>query len=146
MIPQRLQFLTRPELPPAQLAELFAAAGEEIFLVGGSVRDAFLERPLEDYDFTTSARPTRIAELLRPWADVVYEVGAQFGTVGAQHDGHTVEITTYRNEVYRDDSRKPHVTFSDDVLTDLSRRDFTVNAIALSLPDLTPVDPHSGLA
>ena len=147
MIPERLQFLTRPDLPPAQLAEIFAAAGEEIFLVGGSVRDAFLERPQDyDYDFTTSARPPRIAELLRPWADVVYEVGAQFGTVGAQRDGHTVEITTYRSEVYRDDSRKPHVTFSDDVRTDLSRRDFTVNAIALSLPDLTPIDPHGGLA
>ena len=147
MIPKRLQFLTRPDLPPAQLAEIFAAAGEEIFLVGGSVRDAFLERPQDyDYDFTTSARPPRIAELLRSWADVVYEVGAQFGTVGAQRDGHTVEITTYRSEVYRDDSRKPHVTFSDDVRTDLSRRDFTVNAIALSLPDLTPIDPHGGLA
>ena len=146
MIPERLEFLTSPDLPPAQLADLFAAAGEEIFLVGGSVRDAFLERPLEDFDFATNARPDRVAELLARWADVVYQVGAQFGTVAARKDGHVVEVTTYRSEVYRDDSRKPHVTYSDDIVTDLGRRDFTVNAIALSLPELDAVDPYGGLA
>lgn len=146
MIPERLEFLTQPDLPPAQLARLFADAEEEIFLVGGSVRDAFLERPLEDFDFATGARPDRVAELLKPWADVVYEVGAAFGTVAAQKDGRTVEVTTYRSEVYRDDSRKPHVTYSDDITTDLGRRDFTVNALALSLPDLEAVDPYGGLA
>lgn len=145
MIPERLQFLTSSDLPPAQLADIFGAAGEELFLVGGSVRDAFLERPLEDFDFATSARPDQITRLLRPWAEAIYEVGATFGTIGALKGGHTVEITTYRNEVYRDDSRKPHVTFSDDIMTDLGRRDFTVNAVALSLPDLEPVDPHDGL-
>lgn len=145
MIPQRLQFLTRPELPPSQLAHLFSEAGEELFLVGGSVRDAFLERDVDDFDFATSARPDRVKELLDGWADVVYEVGARFGTVAARSSGHAVEVTTYRSEVYRDDSRKPHVTFSDNLETDLSRRDFTVNAIALSLPDLTPVDPYGGL-
>lgn len=124
---------------------MFGEAGEELFLVGGSVRDAFLERPLDDFDFATSARPERVAQLLEPWADVVYEVGALYGTVAARRHGITVEVTTYRSEVYRDDSRKPHVTFSDDIYTDLSRRDFTVNAIALSLPDLEPVDPHDGL-
>jgi poly(A) polymerase len=128
------------------LAEIFAAAGEEIYLVGGSVRDAFLGRPLEDFDFATSARPDQVSRLLKPWADAVYEVGAVFGTVAARKDGFTVEVTTYRSEIYRDDSRKPHVTFSDDIETDLSRRDFTVNAIALSLPDLEAVDPHGGLA
>jgi poly(A) polymerase len=145
VIPARLEFLTRSELPPAQLAKVFAEAGEEIFLVGGSVRDAFLERPHEDFDFATGARPGRVSELLHEWADVVYEVGAQFGTVAARRDGRTVEVTTYRSEVYRDDSRKPHVTYSDDIVTDLSRRDFTVNAIALSLPHFEAVDPHGGL-
>jgi poly(A) polymerase len=146
VIPDRLEFLTSPELPPAQLAALFAGAGEEIFLVGGSVRDAFLERALDDFDFATNARPDRVAQLLEGWADVVYQVGAQFGTIAARKDGHTVEVTTYRSEVYRDDSRKPHVTYSDDIVTDLGRRDFTVNAVALSLPDLEAVDPHGGLA
>jgi poly(A) polymerase len=146
VIPERLQFLSRPDLPPFQLAALFAEAGEELYLVGGSVRDALLERPLEDFDFATSARPERVEELLRPWADVVFDVGARFGTVAARREGHAVEVTTYRSEVYRDDSRKPHVSFSDDIRTDLSRRDFTVNAIALSLPDLEAVDPHGGLA
>jgi poly(A) polymerase len=146
VIPERLEFLASPELPPAQLADLFTGAGEEIFLVGGSVRDAFLERELEDFDYATNARPDRVAELLGSWADVVYQVGAQFGTVAARKDGHTVEVTTYRSEVYRDDSRKPHVTYSDDIVTDLGRRDFTVNAVALSLPDLEAVDPYGGLA
>ncbi|HEX6219953.1 MAG TPA: CCA tRNA nucleotidyltransferase [Acidimicrobiia bacterium] len=138
--------MTRPELPPSQLADVFGRAGEEIFLVGGSVRDAFLGRALEDYDFATSARPDRVKELIEPWADVVYEVGAQFGTVAARRDGQTVEITTFRDEIYRDDSRKPHVTFSDHIETDLSRRDFTINAIALSLPELEAIDPYEGLA
>lgn len=145
MIPDRLEFLASPDLPPMQLAELFHAAGEQIYLVGGSVRDALLGRELEDFDFATSARPERIASLLSDWADVVYEVGAAFGTVAALKDGHTIEVTTFRKEIYRDDSRKPVVTFSDDIETDLSRRDFTVNAIALSLADLKAVDPHGGL-
>lgn len=114
--------------------------------MGGSVRDAFLSRGVEDFDFATSARPDKVIDLLAGWADGVYRVGEAFGTVGAQKDGHTIEITTFRREVYRNDSRKPTVTFSEDIETDLSRRDFTVNAIALSLTDLTPVDPFSGLA
>lgn len=146
MIPERLDFLNKPDLPPARLARVFADAGEEIFLVGGSVRDAFLERTLDDFDFATSARPERVTELLEPWADVVYQVGATFGTVAAQKDGRTIEVTTFRKEVYRDDSRKPHVTYSDDIETDLGRRDFTVNAVALSLPELEAIDPYGGLA
>jgi poly(A) polymerase len=146
MIPDRLEFLTSPKRPPMQLADLFHAAGEEIYLVGGSVRDAVLGRDLEDYDFATSARPERIASLVSDWADVVYEVGAAFGTVAAQKDGHIIEITTFRKEIYREESRKPVVTYSDDIETDLSRRDFTVNAIALSLDDLKAVDPFDGLA
>lgn len=145
MIPPRLEFLASPDLPPAQLAELFGKAGEEIYLVGGSVRDALLERPLDDFDFATAARPERTAEILEPWADAVYGVGARFGTVAARKNGRTIEVTTYRSEVYRDDSRKPHVTYSDDIVDDLGRRDFTVNAVALSLPDLEAVDPFDGL-
>lgn len=146
MIPERLEFLRSPDLPPLQLSELFVEAGEALYLVGGSVRDAFLERRVEDFDFATSARPERVAHILERWADVVYEVGAAFGTIAAQKDGRSVEITTFRDEVYRDDTRKPHVTFSDDIETDLSRRDFTVNAIALAIPSLDPVDPFGGLA
>ena len=146
MIPERLQFLTRPELPPIQLAEIFTAAGEELYLVGGSVRDAFLGRQVDDFDFATGARPDRVSEILGSWADVVYEVGARFGTVAASKDGSTIEVTTFRSEVYRDDSRKPHVVFADEITEDLSRRDFTVNSIALSLPDLQAIDPHGGLA
>jgi poly(A) polymerase len=145
VIPPRLEFLASPDLPPAQLAELFGKAGEEIYLVGGSVRDALLERPLDDFDFATAARPERTAEILEPWADAVYGVGARFGTVAARKNGRTIEVTTYRSEVYRDDSRKPHVTYSDDIVDDLGRRDFTVNAVALSLPDLEAVDPFDGL-
>jgi poly(A) polymerase len=147
VIPKRLEFLVSPELPPAQLADVFLKAGHQLFLVGGSVRDAFLERTVEeDFDFATDARPERITELLQGWADVVYTVGAAFGTVAARKEGRTVEVTTFRNEIYRDDSRKPQVTFSDDIVTDLSRRDFTVNAIAIPLMEMVPVDPHGGLA
>ncbi|MGA7282500.1 MAG: CCA tRNA nucleotidyltransferase [Acidimicrobiia bacterium] len=146
MIPKRLEFLVSPELPPAQLAAVFEEAGHEIFLVGGSVRDAFLERPVEDFDFATDARPDRIAELLESWADTVHTVGAAFGTVAAQKDGYLIEVTTFRDEIYRDDSRKPHVTYSDSIEADLSRRDFTVNAIALPMKTMVPVDPYGGLA
>ena len=149
MIPERLRFLLSPDLPPAQLHEVFSQAGHQLYLVGGSVRDAFLERGLDDYtydfDFATDARPERIRRLLESWGDVVYSVGATFGTIAAAKGKWTVEVTTFRNEVYRDDSRKPQVTFSDDIETDLSRRDFTVNAMALSLMDLTPIDPFGGL-
>ncbi|HIE21219.1 MAG TPA: hypothetical protein EYP73_01310, partial [Acidimicrobiia bacterium] len=119
VIPKRLEFLTSPDLPPARLARIFVEAGEELFLVGGSVRDAFLDREVTDYDFATSAHPPRVVELLSGWADAVFEVGAAFGTVGAIKDGHSIEITTFRQEVYRNESRKPKVTYSDNIETDL---------------------------
>lgn len=100
---------------------------------------------MADYDFATSARPDRIISLLEGWADSLYTVGETFGTVAARKGPHIVEITTFRSEVYREDSRKPRVEFSNDIETDLSRRDFTVNAIALSMDDLIPVDPFGGL-
>ncbi|HLT96875.1 MAG TPA: CCA tRNA nucleotidyltransferase [Acidimicrobiia bacterium] len=145
MIPERMRWLVDPSLPPVQLGERFASAGYQIYLVGGSVRDAFLDRREDmDFDFATDARPDDIERLLSAWADSVYTVGKAFGTVGAIKDGHTVEVTTFRKEVYRDDSRKPRVEFSDDITEDLSRRDFTVNAMAISFPDVEPVDPHGG--
>jgi poly(A) polymerase len=146
VIPKRLEFLKAADLPPSQLTEVFQAAGDQLYLVGGSVRDAFLERPLEDFDFATNARPDRVVELLEPWADVVYRVGETFGTIAARKGDHLVEVTTFRKEVYRSTSRKPSVTFSDDIETDLSRRDFTVNAIALSMTNLEPIDPFGGLS
>lgn len=145
MIPERLQFLVNPESVPAQLSALFSSEGFDLYLVGGSVRDAFLGRPTEDLDFTTNARPEEISRLVEPWADVVFGVGEVFGTIAAIKGGVSVEITTFRDEVYRDDSRKPKVTFSDDIETDLSRRDFTINAIAVRLPGVEPIDPFGGL-
>lgn len=142
-----LEALQAKDLPPAQLAGLFADAGESLYLVGGSVRDALMGRDVAeiDFDFATSARPDRIAAILEGWADSVYRIGEAFGTIGAMKDGRSVEITTFRSEIYRDESRKPQVTYSDDIETDLSRRDFTVNAIALELPSFEPVDPYGGL-
>lgn len=140
--------LRAESLPPAQMARLFAEAGEKLYLVGGSVRDAILDRGGDelDFDFATSARPERIASILEGWAGSVFRVGEAFGTIGAIKDGRSVEVTTFRSDVYRDDSRKPSVTFSEDIETDLSRRDFTVNAIALELPGFEVVDPFGGMA
>lgn len=148
MIPARLEPLLRADAPAGQLAKLFDTAGHELALVGGSVRDALLGRDIEDLDFTTSARPDQIKEIVGPWAHDMYLAGQRFGTIGAIRDGHLYEITTYRSEVYLEESRKPDVAFSDDIAEDLSRRDFTVNAMALRLdgagtPEL--VDPHGGL-
>jgi poly(A) polymerase len=109
------------------------------------VRDAFLGRPIEDLDFTTSARPEEISQILKGWADNLYKVGEAFGTIAAIKGDTLVEVTTFRDEVYRNHSRKPQVTYSDTVATDLSRRDFTINAIAVRLPSIEVVDPHGGL-
>lgn len=134
-----------PDGVPAQLSGLFGAAGFELYLVGGSVRDAFLGRPIEDLDFTTNARPEEISQILKGWADNLYKVGEAFGTIAAIKGDTLVEVTTFRDEVYRNHSRKPQVTYSDTVATDLSRRDFTINAIAVRLPSIEVVDPHGGL-
>jgi poly(A) polymerase len=200
----------------SSLARRFHRAGYRVYLVGGSVRDALVERPTapaagaagaagrvgdqegdraahvqdgdraahvqegdqdgdragahaqagdqegdragahaqagdlpgfeSDYDLTTDARPDEIERIVRGWADAVWTQGKRFGTIGLRSGQRTFEITTHRAEAYRPDSRKPNVTFGDDVETDLSRRDFTVNAMALELPDLRLVDPFSGLA
>jgi tRNA nucleotidyltransferase (CCA-adding enzyme) len=116
-----------------RIARRLADAGHECFLVGGSVRDALLDRPHDDVDISTSARPPEVERLVRGWSDHVWLQGQRFGTVGCEVGGVRMEITTFRAEVYRPESRKPEVTYADDVGADLSRRDFTVNAMALGL-------------
>ncbi|MCC9156045.1 CCA tRNA nucleotidyltransferase [Streptomyces parvulus] len=127
------------------LARRFQEAGFSLALVGGSVRDALLGRLGNDLDFTTDARPQDVLKIVRPWADAVWEVGIAFGTVGAQKDGYQVEVTTYRSEAYDRTSRKPEVSYGDSIQQDLVRRDFTVNAMAVALPEKKFIDPHGGL-
>ncbi|MGO2110508.1 MAG: CCA tRNA nucleotidyltransferase [Pseudoclavibacter sp.] len=131
--------------PVARLAEAFRDNGHELALVGGPVRDAVLGRPITDLDFTTDARPDRILELVGPIADAHWDVGRAFGTIGAKVEGEQVEITTYRADSYDGVSRKPTVEFGDTIEGDLHRRDFTVGAMALALPDLRLIDPTGGM-
>lgn len=128
-----------------ELGERFAARGHECYLVGGSVRDMILGRFSPDLDFTTSAHPTETTQVLRGWSDRQYLVGVRFGTVGALKDDVRLEITTFRQEVYAEEHRKPSVTFGKDLQTDLGRRDFTINAMAVKVPDGTFVDPFGGV-
>jgi len=139
----RLRALAAAE-PLATLAARFEAAGHELALVGGPVRDAFLGRPVNDLDLTTSARPDDIIRIVKPVASAHWDIGRAFGTIGARIGDDTVEITTYRSDAYDPDSRKPEVAFGDTLEGDLERRDFTVNAMALRLPNLTLVDPSGG--
>ncbi|MGH8834442.1 MAG: CCA tRNA nucleotidyltransferase, partial [Actinomycetes bacterium] len=129
-----------------ELGERFAAAGFDLALVGGSVRDALLGRLGNDLDFATAARPSEIMSVVRPWADAVWDVGKAFGTIGARRGHFQLEITTYRSEAYDRTSRKPVVAFGDSLEGDLERRDFAVNAMALTLPQTRFVDPYGGLA
>ncbi len=131
--------------PVARLASAFAAAGHELALVGGTVRDAFLGRRVTDLDFATNALPDEILRLVTPISDAQWDVGREFGTIAARIAGLTVEITTYRADEYALDSRKPVVAFGDNLEGDLVRRDFTVNAMALRLPERILVDPWGGL-
>jgi poly(A) polymerase len=128
-----------------ELATIFEQAGHRLYLVGGSVRDALLGRLSADLDFTTDARPDRVLELVRDWADAVWEVGIAFGTVGMTKRGGTLEITTFRADSYDRVGRNPAVTFGDTIEGDLLRRDFTVNAMAIDLSTKNFVDPHRGL-
>jgi poly(A) polymerase len=129
-----------------ELGDRFLEAGHDLYLVGGTVRDLLLGRPsTSDLDFATSAHPRETTRILRGWADRQYLVGVRFGTVGATKEGQDFEITTFREEVYAEEHRKPAVTFGDDVETDLSRRDFTVNALAVRVPEGTFLDPFGGV-
>jgi poly(A) polymerase len=167
VIPERLSPLIDTA---SELAGRFTTAGWSIYLVGGSVRDAILapatdhtvaatdhtvaatgsvapirSQEAHDLDFTTNARPDDIEKLLKGWADAVWLQGKRFGTIACLKDGLRYEITTHRGEVYNPDSRKPEVSFGDSLQEDLARRDFTVNAMALSLPDVQLIDPFGGL-
>jgi poly(A) polymerase len=129
----------------AELGALFEAAGHELAIVGGPVRDAVLGRPGNDWDFATSARPDDIERIAAGWADAIWDVGRDFGTIGLRKGDHQLEITTYRTDAYDEGSRKPDVKFGDSLDGDLSRRDFAVNAMAIRLPSLEFVDLFGGL-
>jgi poly(A) polymerase len=129
-----------------ELGERFAAAGHELALVGGPVRDAFLGRPSPDLDFTTSATPDQTIAVLKPWAQAHWDIGREFGTIGARRGATTVEVTSYRADAYDGQTRKPVVAFGDNLTDDLVRRDFTVNAMAMRLPSMEFVDPYAGLS
>lgn len=141
---RRLDDLAQQE-PTASLADAFSAAGFELALVGGPVRDAFLGRAVNDFDYATNARPDDIVRVIEPVASTHWDVGRAFGTIGARVAGHSVEITTYRADSYDGESRKPEVQFGDSLEGDLRRRDFTVNAMALRVPEKVLVDPFEGL-
>lgn len=130
-----------------ELGERFREAGFALFLVGGNVRDALLGREHADMDldFATDAHPPDTVRVLRDWGVTPHLQGVRFGTVGALRGGWRIEITTFREEVYPDDERKPGVSFAHDVETDLSRRDFTINAMAIRLPDGAFIDPFGGV-
>jgi poly(A) polymerase len=149
--------LVRSEPALTELARRFTAAGHELALVGGPVRDALMGRAGQDWDLTTNARPDAIEAHISGWADAVWDVGREFGTIALLKGDAQVEITTYRSDEYDLSSRKPQVRFGDSLAGDLSRRDFTVNAMAVMLrvtDDASSepviewefVDPHEGLA
>lgn len=129
-----------------EIGELFQKSGFEISLVGGPVRDAVLGKTVKDLDLTTNAKPNDIQKILKNWADDIWDVGIKFGTVGAKLKDYVFEITTYRTEQYEDTSRKPSVEFGKSLEEDLARRDFTINAMALKLPNFELVDIYEGLS
>ncbi|MPZ69077.1 MAG: CCA tRNA nucleotidyltransferase, partial [Actinobacteria bacterium] len=131
--------------PVLDLARLFRNAGHELYLVGGPVRDMALRREHTDLDFATDAVPEETQAVLRPVASEMWTQGIEFGTIGAFVAGVHMEITTFRTERYEPDSRHPAVEFGSDIEVDLSRRDFTVNAMAIRLPERTPIDPFGGM-
>ena len=133
----------------APLVDAFAAAGRRLYLVGGLVRDLYGGTALDevDLDFTTDAPPAEVKAAMGPIAESLWTQGERFGTIAAKVGGRLIEITTHRAEAYDPESRKPAVVFADDVLVDLSRRDFTINALAIELTAGTPrlIDPFDGV-
>jgi poly(A) polymerase len=150
VIPERVRPVVEET---AELTARFVAAGKRIYIVGGTVRDAVVGPPGggepfgrdADIDLTTDALPDEIESLVGGWAEAVWLQGKRFGTIGCRRAGRRFEITTHRAEAYLPESRKPDVQFGDDIGADLSRRDFTVNAMALALPAVELIDPYDGL-
>jgi len=129
-----------------ELGERFRAAGFQLYLVGGAVRDVLLQRAVgDDLDFATDAEPEQTLMVLRGWGENRYLQGIKWGTVGARAGDHLIEVTTFRKELYREDDRHPTVTFSNRLEVDLSRRDFTVNAMAVRVPEGEFIDPFGGV-
>ena len=126
-----------------KIAKKFEKEGYELYEVGGTVRDAILGRDSHDVDLTTNARPVKIKELLNRFGSI-YTMGEEFGTIGLNVRGQTIEVTTYRKEIYASNSRKPAVVFGDSLVEDLSRRDFTINALARNPLTGDIFDPHNG--
>lgn len=148
MIPERARAVLEPVRP---LAERFSDAGHRLYLVGGVVRDLLADRPVaerNDLDLTTDALPAEVKRIVGPVATSLWTQGEKFGTIGCTIGGETFEITTHRAEAYHPDSRRPEVTFSTEIDADLSRRDFTVNAMALEVTSADPtlIDPFDGVA
>ncbi|MDQ4144503.1 MAG: CCA tRNA nucleotidyltransferase [Actinomycetota bacterium] len=139
--------LLRPDSPIQRVATEFARAGHELYLVGGAVRDALLKRrgSRQEFDFATDATPDVTKTVLEPFASAVWLQGERFGTVGARVSGVDMEITTFRTERYQPSSRHPDVSFTPDIRTDLSRRDFTINALALHLVEKRLIDLFNGV-
>jgi poly(A) polymerase len=142
--PSSADFIDLPT-SAAELGMRFEKAGHQLYLVGGAVREAVLGSATNELDFATDARPQQTIAILQGWAESRYLIGIEYGTVGARKGDYTFEITTFREDVYREDSRQPVVTYAKDIETDLSRRDFTINAMAVRVPGGEFVDPHRGL-
>lgn len=146
LLKRALGVLARYAPEAIELGRRFADAGHELALVGGPVRDAFLGKASADLDFATTARPDETERILAAWGTATWDMGRDFGTIGGRRGDVVAEVTTYRSDTYSEDSRKPEVAYGDTLDGDLSRRDFTVNAMAVRLPELTFVDPFGGLA
>ena len=138
--------LLRQRVPEvADIGRLFAKHGHQLALVGGPVRDVFRGEPPSDLDLTTDATPEQVLAVVDGWADSTWTIGIAFGTVGLRKGSLVFEITTYRSEQYRPTSRRPDVRYGRSLEEDLSRRDFTINAMAARLPGYELVDPFGGL-